>query len=253
MNNNKIIIDIRESDLLSKMKTMSSSSFSIESSPLDIGDIHFIINGIEYAIIERKTLKDLASSIKDGRYEEQSYRLNGYSLHNHHISYLIEGDVTKWNDSTSSISRSTLYSAMTSLQYAKGFSVIRTFHLEDTAQYIHSSFVKLCKIVNEKPLFYLSTEEEIKSNYCSVIKKTKKENITSENMSEIILSQIPGISAITATAITAKYNTIPILIAALQENPSVLQELQYMNTKGQMRKINKNTGETIIKYLSIHS
>jgi ERCC4-type nuclease len=252
-NSSKIVIDIRETELLSKIKTMTNSNnnnVNIVSLPLEIGDIHFIINGIEYAIIERKTLRDLASSIKDGRYEEQSYRLNGHSLHNHHISYLIEGDLTKWNDR--SISRNTLYSALTSIQYVKGFSVIRTMNLEDTAHYIYSSFIKLCKIINEnKPFYYLSTEEEIKPNYCSVIKKTKKENITSENMTEIILSQIPGISVVTANAITVKYNTISTLIAALKENPSVLREVQYTNNKGQLRKINKNSGETIMKYLSI--
>ena len=39
----------------------------------------------------------MLSSIKDGRYEEQSYRLNGLSHHNHNIVYLIEGDVNKVN------------------------------------------------------------------------------------------------------------------------------------------------------------
>ena len=250
----KIVVDTRETELLSKIKTITTTNnnpVNIVSAPLEIGDIHFIIHGIEYAIIERKTLRDLASSIKDGRYEEQSYRLNGHSLHNHHISYLIEGDLTKWNDR--SISRNTLYSAITSIQYVKGFSVIRTMNVEETAHYIYCSFIKLCKIINEnKPFYYLSTEEEeIKPNYCSVIKKTKKENITSENMTEIILSQIPGISVVTANAITVKYNTIPTLIAALKENPSVLREVQYTNNKGLLRKINKNSGETIMKYLSI--
>ena len=47
--------------------------------------------GYELIVIERKTLKDLLSSIKDGRYREQSFRLNNYPVHNHNIIYLIEG------------------------------------------------------------------------------------------------------------------------------------------------------------------
>ena len=38
-------------------------------------------------IIERKSLADLESSIKDGRYENQSYRLDGLPVINHNIYY----------------------------------------------------------------------------------------------------------------------------------------------------------------------
>ena len=41
-------------------------------------------------LIERKSLNDLESSIKDGRYNEQSLRLDKYDLANHNIYYLIE-------------------------------------------------------------------------------------------------------------------------------------------------------------------
>ena len=41
----------------------------------------------------KKTVNDLLSSIVDGRYKEQSLRLDNYNLHNHNIIYLIEGDM----------------------------------------------------------------------------------------------------------------------------------------------------------------
>ena len=269
---NYIKIDNRESDLFSLLQKMIVSTpiyakLTFESVPLDIGDISFFINGIEIAIIERKTLRDLAASIKDGRYEEQSYRLGGYPIHNHNISYLIEGDLTKW--SNSSITKNTMYSALTSIQYIKGFSVIRTLSLEDTALYICNAFIKLCKTMAiGKPMFYSLTvtaqehtdtdiekdkeKDTEKDNYCSVIKKTKKDNITPENMGEIMLSQIPGISSVTACAIMARYVSIPELINALKDNPRVLLDITYVNGKGQKRKINKSSGDTIVKFLSIH-
>ena len=43
-------------------------------------------DGSERMIIERKTLNDLAASIKDGRYEEQGYRL---SMRGGQPSYLL--------------------------------------------------------------------------------------------------------------------------------------------------------------------
>ena len=264
---NYIKIDNRETDLFSLLQKMIGSNsiyatLTIESVPLDIGDISFFVNGIEIAIIERKTLRDLAASIKDGRYEELSYRLGGYPIHNHNISYLIEGDLTKW--SNSSITKNTLYSALTSIQYIKGFSVIRTISLEDTALYVCNAFIKLCKTmtIGKKPMYYsfnVTAQEETdkdkdaeKDNYCSVIKKTKKDNITPENMGEIMLSQIPGISSVTACAIMARYVSIPELINSLKDNPRVLLDITYVNGKGQTRKINKSSAETIIKFLSIH-
>jgi len=261
---NYIKIDNRETELFSLLQKMIETNIiyaaiSIESVPLELGDISLFVNGIEIVIIERKTLRDLAASIKDGRYEEQSYRLGGYPIHNHNIGYLIEGDLTKWSNNSNSISKNTLYSAITSIQYSKGFSVIRTISLEDTALYICNAFIKLCKMTKVGKSMYYSntggscvdvtnTEAETTDNYCSVIKKTKKENITPVNMGEIMLSQIPGISTVTACAIMAKYATIPSLIGALKENPRVLLDVTHSNGK---RKINKSSAETIIKYLSI--
>jgi ERCC4-type nuclease len=49
--------------------------FCIEKKVITLGDIHFVNDEKEVLIIERKSLSDLIASIKDGRYEEQSYRL----------------------------------------------------------------------------------------------------------------------------------------------------------------------------------
>jgi hypothetical protein len=81
-------------------------------------------------LFERKTLTDLAASIRDGRYKEQSFRMNQYcELANHNIIYIIEGDMSKYADKTpgsNPISKKALYSAMFSMLYLKGFSVFRT-------------------------------------------------------------------------------------------------------------------------------
>ena len=47
---------------------------------------------MNYLLLGRESLNDLASSIKDGRYAEQSFRLSNIEHHNHNIIYLIEGD-----------------------------------------------------------------------------------------------------------------------------------------------------------------
>ena len=91
----KIILDNRERRLIKLVNSLKNqygfNHIEISVEKLDIGDITIKNGDNELLIIERKSLNDLASSIKDGRYEEQSYRLSNYPIHNHNILYLIEG------------------------------------------------------------------------------------------------------------------------------------------------------------------
>ena len=93
------------------------------------------------------------------------------------------------------------------------------------------------------------TVEQSAKDYINVIKKVKKDNITIDNISEIMLCQIPGISTVTAKAIIEKYNTLPILIKALETNEECLKNISYTNTKGQIRKVNKTCIVNIVKFL----
>ena len=91
----KIIVDEREHALYDRLDARLSSlktpSFAIlEKQVLPLGDIVLETDeGKKVMLIERKTYTDLLASIKDGRYEEQSYRLNGLNHPNHNIIYLI--------------------------------------------------------------------------------------------------------------------------------------------------------------------
>ena len=85
-------------------------------------------------------------------------------------------------------------------------------------------------------------------DYCAVVKKTKKDNITENNISEIMLCQIPGISSVTAIAIMKHFTNISDLIYKLHEDPNCLQQIQ-IETNGKSRKLNKNIIENIHKFL----
>ena len=85
------------------------------------------------------------------------------------------------------------------------------------------------------------TPEQTDKDYISVVKKVKKENITPDNIAEIMLCQIPGISSVTAVAIMDRFKTIPNLIQEIQQNDNCLKDIIYQNTKGQTRKINKTS------------
>lgn len=291
-------VDTRESALLQQIYYQVSvipvfKSIKVISETLPIGDIIINDDTEDKIIIERKSVNDLLSSIKDGRYEEQSYRLNGLNHHNHNIVYLIEGDVNKVNrfKPDNQLEKLTLYSAMFSLNYYKGFSVFRSFSLDETANIICNMAYKIGKDLSKKPYYQnklqiventshmveitseiventsemvenesgnseinnVTTESDdiqlTDKDYVGVVKKIKKDNITPDNIGEIMLCQIPGISSVTALAVMEKYKNISNLIKEIEANNEAMKDLSYTNAKGQVRKINKTCLANIVKFL----
>tara|TARA_B100001769_G_C21997477_1_gene536070 strand:- start:149 stop:910 length:762 start_codon:yes stop_codon:yes gene_type:complete len=215
-----LYIDNREPDtIIEQLNFLNNSlNITITKKNLDIGDylIYDEINQKPVILIERKSYNDLLSSIKDGRYNEQSYRLNNYELNNHNIFYLIEGNINAQLKQSQKI----LYSAIFSLNYYKGFSIYYSNNLSDTAKIIFNIISKLIKEKNKIPYFSNSnnifnenTNENANENtniitndYVQNIKNTKKSNINKENILQIMLNQIPGISNVNSSKIISKYN-----------------------------------------------
>ena len=239
----KIIVDEREVALYERIMSLNTG-ISLVKQVLQIGDAIIQNEEVELCIIERKTLQDLLSSIKDGRYEEQSHRLihtSGLSPHN--IIYIIEGNMsTMQTDKDKQI----IYSSITSLNYYKGFSVLRTTSVNDTADLIIGMFRKIEKN-NSKGILPHTNCEQI-TPYANIVKKTKKDNITTENISQIMLCQIPGVSTVTSTAIFAKFGTIKKLITSIEENPDCMNDLSYIQS-GKSRKVNSTAIKKIKDFL----
>ena len=245
-----IKIDCREGQLIDLLNQKTKpDNIEIIKENLAIGDI--IINDISnnnLVIIERKTVADLASSILDGRYKEQSFRLSQNELHNHNIFYLIEGNLQN-KQYSKNINNATLLSAIFSLNYCKGFSVHRTFSIQETADYILQIAVKLSKHDNQS---YYNTDNMVGNQnikYSQVIKPIKKDNVNSENISEIMLSQIPNVSINVATKLVEKYGNLKTLISNLENNPNLLDDFKIEGKEGKFRKINKTCISNIYKYL----
>ena len=247
----KLKIDLREKKLIKLIqaykKQFDFKNIEIELEYLPLGDI-IICDELdnEKIIVERKSLNDLASSIKDGRYVEQSHRLTNNQLHNHNIIYLIEGNLSTWTNRYK-VQANTLHSAIFSLNYYKGFSVIKTHDITETAEYM----LRMCDKLNreKKKGSYYETGEKKPKKYCEVVKKVKKDNITPENIGEIILSQIPGVSAHTSQVIMNKYGSLYNLLCDLDTNQKCLDELSYVTDSGITRRISKTSIRNIVQYL----
>jgi len=272
-----IKIDCRENDLLNKINSLpKKENITILSESLPLGDIIICDNeGNELVIIERKTLKDLAASIRDGRYKEQSFRLNECSVHNHNIIYLIEGDIRTYKPFKGSIDKNALLSSFVSITYYKGFSLYKTNSIEESSEWILQYAFKLHKESVDKAsinkqAFYSTTipsseaiptiisESSIISEapiiseaipYSLAMKRTKKNNITPSNIGEIMLSQIPNVSTEVAIVIMNKFKTIKNLVEELSTDRTILNEVTTINKNGQKRRINKTTIENIYTFL----
>ena len=266
----EIIVDARETLVHNKLTEFQKhmvSPFPVISRPLDIGDICIVdSNCIPAVLIERKTIADLVASIKDGRYNEQSYRLNECPIPNHNVIYLIEGNISSQNKHTTDI----VYGAIVSLMYYKGFSVIRTYTCDETVKFIYTIANKLTRDCKTKVPFFRSISEPSQEvitvdqsqekepdpprlldpqRYANVVKSSKKANITHDNIGAIMLSQIPSVSTLIATTIMAEYKTISNLIENLNADPSCLQNMTYINASGRKTKISKTSIANIGTFL----
>jgi crossover junction endonuclease MUS81 len=250
-----VIIDERESALYDKcidyLTTNPLASIQLSKSMLPLGDILFRTDdGKLISIIERKSLSDLLSSIKDGRYDEQSHRLahNGEcSLHQ--VLYLVEGVMGSLR---SAQERKLIFSAITTLNFFKGFSVLRSSSVQESAEMLILMADKIGRKMTELPIacnVREMTDTSTQQNYCVVVKKTKKDNITPQNIGEILLCQIPSISSTTAIAIMKHFDTFPHLMDALKTDPTCLDNI----TTDKSRKISKQCIANIRTFLVTNS
>lgn len=297
----KVIIDERETELFEKCESLIRSSripSSVELSKevLNLGDVLIKTDdNKEVLLIERKSFQDLLASIKDGRYEEQSYRLlhsSGFPPHS--VFYLVEGMFAQLR---APLEKKIIMSAITTMQFFKGFSVQRTSTVHESAEWLLHFAEKIERNFSKGVIPYYLTrpfrkyftppsreptiqnaDESIKheniatnltetpvhsgenatdvitepvqtaADYCHVVKKVKKENVTPENIGEIILCQIPGISSVTAIAIMKHFNHFTHFIEELAKNPACIENLT-TETNGKVRKISKKSIESIRSYL----
>lgn len=257
--------DIEIFNTCSSQLDLSKNTIIQENLPL--GDIIiYNDNNEEKLIIERKTIKDLAASIKDGRYTEQSFRLTNCSQHNHNIIYLIEGNIENFKHFTDQrINKNVLWSSIVSLNYFKGFSVIKTQNLKETCDFLICLVNKLQKEKDKLPYYQTlnnniqNKDDENNDNssiqYADVIKRVKKDNIDTTNILQIMLCQIPNVSTVSAKAICDVYNNMQELVNDLSEegidclDQIMIKTQSKDNGEQKLRKLSKTCKENIKNFI----
>lgn len=229
----KLLIDNREpKEIIEHLKSKVSE---VELLNLDIGDYHILDDsGNVILILERKSLSDLISSIKDGRYAEQSLRLSEYPIDNNKKYYLLEGNTLDFINKNNDTLCKMLFSSILSLSYYKGFNILKCVEWLESCEFIIRFFNKLEKSKSDNK----SGGTKV-TNYQDVIKSNKKSNITSENINQIMLAQIPGVSSNIAESIILEFGTVKKLVDRLEKDNQCLDNFK-ISAKNQTRKLSKN-------------
>jgi len=231
-----MIIDFREKDILKYCnEQLNGRNIEIKTDNLLLGDIQ-----IDKLLIERKTINDLASSIVDGRYKEQSFRLLKALDEGYKVFYFIEGNLDLY---TGAITKNTLVSTIYSLTN-KGFQVLLTKNSKESAFFLLQFEEKMKKDEILKKNENISNQSETYENTQGVIQTKKNKNITKDNISVFMLCQIPGISTKTASILLEKYGHITNLIIAIKNNLNEMEEFRINN-----KKLNKNIIKNLNDYL----
>jgi len=160
--------------------------------------------------------------------------------------------------------RKLVHATMTSLQVFKGFAVIRTSSVQETAEWVLAMADKIYRDIHGKGKVPYSSSSSSSSSssggdnvvvattptYSTVVKKVKKENVTPQNICEIVLCQLPGISHVAATAISLQYPSLLQLVDAIRLDPQCLHQIKTAPDKnGKSRKLGTNVHATIAQYL----
>ena len=244
----KLIIDSREVTLYNNIIERDLDKYKndilIEYLNLELGDIHIIIYEDDVVkrtlMFERKTLKDLLSSINDGRYREQKMRLLSNNVSNN-ITYIIEGDDIISNK----INNNTLTSVYMNILYRDNMNLVFTKNIADTATFI----LTLCVKIIDKPLNYINNINIIPEYVdCIKLKSRKINNITPQNCFIMQLSQIPNISSTIAKNIANKFSTLKKLIYALD---TCSDEDEMIKLLMSIDKIGKDKAYKILSYLKL--
>jgi ERCC4-type nuclease len=159
-------------------------------------------------------------------------------------------------------------SAMTSISFFKGFSLFRTMNIEETAEWLLQFAFKLDKEGSAALPFYANANANANAmpnampnadsiampadpgGYAEVVsKRIKKDNITPENIGEIMLSQIPNVSSASAAAIMKQFRTLAALLTALQNDSTCLNTITTINKNGQHKKLTKPCVNSIYDFL----
>tara|TARA_B100000902_G_scaffold265513_1_gene251594 strand:+ start:12070 stop:12789 length:720 start_codon:yes stop_codon:yes gene_type:complete len=211
-----IVIDYRENGIKNILGTDLATYTN-----LDVGDIHIIKSDdkTKLVILERKTIKDLQSSLCDGRFSEQKKRINVSNFI--HKGYIIEGNVPEYDIKFKNI----LKQIIIRLQFKDKMCVFLTGSIQETTnliQLIKDKLIKDSKLYNHGLDHNINSNFSTQEEYIQTLHVSKKQNLTPKICYILQISQIPGISKKIAQIIANNYPNWSSLLQGIKDKSTFL-------------------------------
>lgn len=200
----EIIADDRERKVIEHLKKKCKTKVE----RITVGDYALTLNGKIVMIIERKTLNDLSSSIKDGRMENNNKLLMARKVTGCKLLYIIEGkQYPSMNTKFSGIQYKCLQGKMDSLLFKHNIPIIWTKNAEHTAERLAG----LCKSNSLIKYIELENEPKIDEDEPGINDIIKKKHVTTIDTVHVnMMRTITGFK--TAVSVLHKYNIREILL-----------------------------------------
>jgi ERCC4-type nuclease len=235
-----IFLDSRES----KLKDM----LDVKVRQLDIGDVNILYENQVKIVIERKTLPDIAQSIKDGRYKEQKYRTMEFQKKTKcKIVYLFEDFIEFDNDNSKlfGLDLSVIKNTFINSIFRDNYHVICVRDTKESAAFISS----LANTLKNNPSIYFEESIPQEDYEQCVINSKKKKHITKDNCLILQIACIPGFSSKHAKSIQSHFNVKNMrgLVDVIQEKIKETSKNPLLEIKG----IGKTMSTTFFEMMGI--
>lgn len=214
----ELIVDDRERGVIPYLKKI----INVKVERITVGDYAFIYNGKVIVIVERKSLSDLASSIKDGRMENNDKLLHAQKTDGCKILYIIEGSAyPNLERKICGIKYKCLQGKLDSILFRHDIKIIWTkdcYHTATRIAGLFSTFTKFAKegvFTSDKCEKTNNTQNRKENSYEKVIKLNRAKSVDSIHIN--MLTKIKGISHKTAMAVLNHYNIIQLFNGELDE------------------------------------
>lgn len=184
---------------------------------LDVGDILIQVEGLDETVcIERKTWSDMASSIIDGRLQEQKSRMVEPNVI---YMYVIESThLPKWNATHGYMKNTSIWGAILKLQLRDGHRVLHSSSSEDTATIA-------LYIAKQLEAGGFAPKDAPRTISGTTVQKRKRDNMNDPHSALCaMLTVIPGMSPSRAFVVANAFPSVQRLIDAKQSDIAIIKE-----------------------------
>lgn len=199
----ELVVDDRERAVIIHLRKI----LNVKVERITVGDYAFVYKRKVIVIVERKSLADLASSIKDGRMENNSKLLDIQKTHGCQILYIVEGSAyPNLERRIGRIPYKCLQGKLDSLLFRHNIKIIWTKNCEHTARRLTGLAATFTKFAKDG---LYGEFNDVEGGTNNVIKPKHKVNMNQVHLQ--MLTKLASISYKTAIAALQHYTVFQLL------------------------------------------